>query len=901
MPKLSKLRLVSVGHSRARFSDLTLDFRNDNTGLVDDSIIWLENGGGKSSILALFYALIRPHRSEFMAGGTTHKKERRIEDYVLETDRGVVITEWELDGRDPLADDPDAPPRYLTGVFYEWPKGNKSDPRGLQRLFFAARVIESEPQLTLEGIPIYEIQSDGRKYRRSMVNFKQEWNDLGMRLVNAQMKETENQTTWADVLREAKIDPELFGYQLAMNQREGGAEDLFKFKSPEEFVDFFLELIFTEEAGDKVTEAFETFKKNQKRRSEQLIPEQGLLQRLVDLLRDFIKVKNAHDQLQQKLQTVSSKISILQAQLRQRSEELTQISKAEAFLEEQARSNAGKAKEEADRFLRLAATVRVIALQQEKRRLEEQKKQAVQHLADARRTRVIWELASPLRNALTFEEEAKGYLTLVNAEKSENAPLFDDLTKIATAYASALLADKENLDKQQVQYSVKAAQSREEARRYYKEASDLRVEKAVLDQKANDISKRIAEVAQARLRLEKCNAVDADESIEQASERLGRKAEELRTKETLIEESAQALLKDILSVQATLCDIVREQSGESCAKDAVYEQLENARSERASLEQDSQLLQIIEVEAFDIFQVQVARQNHLKRVIDISQDRLIRTRAKLGELRRSIEYVKEKGLLPPEHEVEKLLEYLSKAGVVAWDGWHYISGLVKPADQPAFVEQAPEVARGIIIKDDSFDRAIATLNKSSIDVRYPVVVVSRDSVQREVQKEIIPKRITVGPSSPGLFTPAAAQKERFDLEQQAVFESETLQQLADTLFNYHKKLHQLESFIKHYSESWFAAHSELLEKQSDKVENYVKEKAILDGKLQQDVDDVQKLATCTAVNLERIDALVKKAIVDENKEIFKKEISLQKEYDQLNTDSTALVVRIEAYRSSRRS
>src|SRR5262249_46690108 len=76
MPRLARLRLVSVGHPSARFGDLVLDFR-DSVGRATDATLWLRNGGGKSSLLNLFFALVRPDRREFL-GNRAEAKQRRL-------------------------------------------------------------------------------------------------------------------------------------------------------------------------------------------------------------------------------------------------------------------------------------------------------------------------------------------------------------------------------------------------------------------------------------------------------------------------------------------------------------------------------------------------------------------------------------------------------------------------------------------------------------------------------------------------------------------------------------------------------------------------------------------------------------------------------------------------------
>lgn len=66
--KLSALRFRSVGERSARFTDLTLDLTapGEEGSEPQDSVIWLRNGGGKSSILSLLYAMMLPHANDFM-------------------------------------------------------------------------------------------------------------------------------------------------------------------------------------------------------------------------------------------------------------------------------------------------------------------------------------------------------------------------------------------------------------------------------------------------------------------------------------------------------------------------------------------------------------------------------------------------------------------------------------------------------------------------------------------------------------------------------------------------------------------------------------------------------------------------------------------------------------------
>ena len=85
MPKLRRVRMVSVGHDSARFEDVVLDF-TDHNERPTNSILWLRNGGGKTSLLSLLFASIRPNRGDFL-GKRADGKIRRIEDYVGEAEK----------------------------------------------------------------------------------------------------------------------------------------------------------------------------------------------------------------------------------------------------------------------------------------------------------------------------------------------------------------------------------------------------------------------------------------------------------------------------------------------------------------------------------------------------------------------------------------------------------------------------------------------------------------------------------------------------------------------------------------------------------------------------------------------------------------------------------------------
>ncbi|GLZ14495.1 hypothetical protein Acsp04_47300 [Actinomadura sp. NBRC 104425] len=238
--QLSALRFRSIGERSARFTDLTLDLTapgQDGTATPQDSVVWLRNGGGKSSILSLLYAMLLPAANDFMGRSV----KRSITDYVDSGDTSHVVAVWEpRDGARTLTGDPEE--ALITGVVHEWDglRRPAEAARSRDRLhshFYACYVVPGV--IELGTLPFTD--GDGRPRRlsayldalRQMARPHAGRTDLVV---------TNKQYQWDKALRDRLIDPDIYRTQKQMNHVEGGVEDLFKFASAKEFVDFLLDL-----------------------------------------------------------------------------------------------------------------------------------------------------------------------------------------------------------------------------------------------------------------------------------------------------------------------------------------------------------------------------------------------------------------------------------------------------------------------------------------------------------------------------------------------------------------------------------------------------------------------------------------------------------------------------------
>jgi hypothetical protein len=272
MPRLLRVHFACVGHPDARLAPLTLDLRaRDAGGTGADSVLWLRNGGGKSTILNLFYSLFRPDRREFL-GASAEGRARHLEDYVKADDLAFVVTEWDVE---PVTEESlfGARPgrRRVVGQVLSWKDRQKSqDVSKLRRRFFSFVV---SPILGLDELPVDGL---GPSPVRSYDAFRQ-WLDT-LRQDHPELEPFSEDTPrkWSEHLEKIGLDPELFRYQLKMNAREGSADEAFRFRTTEEFVRFYLDIAFDTGEADQVSANLEGYRGKLERRPG-LLAEQGFL------------------------------------------------------------------------------------------------------------------------------------------------------------------------------------------------------------------------------------------------------------------------------------------------------------------------------------------------------------------------------------------------------------------------------------------------------------------------------------------------------------------------------------------------------------------------------------------------------------------------------------------------
>ncbi|MFF7413355.1 coiled-coil domain-containing protein [Streptomyces lydicus] len=231
MLRLRRIRLENIGHKDARFNGTLLDLTEPG-GQISDAIVWLRNGGGKSSLLALFFNLLLPGKADFIG----YAKNKGLIDYVLEGKPAHVVAEWEDDASS------FGGPALITGAVYQWPDGHRpaSDDDAwdkLQRAWYTLRPVAGTGLTTL---PVHTLGGWRSKegYLKALTLQMAANHHLDLQIVNDR-----NQGTWEKMLSDRGLDPRLLQVQRRMNLDEGAITELFQFDSAEGFLELLIDLV----------------------------------------------------------------------------------------------------------------------------------------------------------------------------------------------------------------------------------------------------------------------------------------------------------------------------------------------------------------------------------------------------------------------------------------------------------------------------------------------------------------------------------------------------------------------------------------------------------------------------------------------------------------------------------
>lgn len=653
MPRITRIHFAGLGHQDARFPALTLDLR-DAEGRAGDSVIWAENGTGKSSLLSLFFSTYRPSQRLFL-GKQAESKARELGDYLRDRDLGFVVTEWDTtDDRAEatlLADGPRE--LLLVGQSLSWRNLDRST-GDLRRLFFTLR---PGRDVNFDSMPILGLAEPATSFEAF-----RDWLDAQHKAQpRLDIVHTTNQSEWREHLERNHLDPELFTFQLRMNEREGGINNLFnELKRDADFIHEFLKLGFDPATATEVRANLDAFLPKLRRRdalelqlefNQKLLVDLGLFVQQVAIWEAAKqRGENAEREagaLWAALIAARDKFNSDALQLEARLQELD----GEKTRLESTRTSNGRRQ---NFFRRLKAQLEVGEAEAELKRCEQAR-------TTAQKDKRHVEMALVLGELRTVTAEVTELERALERERTQAKPVLDALQMLGAAYKFQI---------EQASGAVKTNQAAVEQQR-----------STLLDRIKILRDERTALVAEQSTKQQEKNALDGHFALRETHRDLLRNEGWLETKEAAAEalarwtsaaekakeaeETAARLLGNLRTEQNTLAGAATQLSGAVAAAEGrvaqLGKQLSAAEAEEERLATHEQTRAAVEVSRADLNMPQTVERLSERAAYLLRQ--ILRLNVEGAEDQRAQASVDKQRLFPPHRDIEVLVEKLQTAGI----------------------------------------------------------------------------------------------------------------------------------------------------------------------------------------------------------------------------------------------
>jgi hypothetical protein len=742
MHKLRRMHLDSIGSNAARFRELTLDF-TDPEGSALDTIVWLRNGGGKTSLLALYFSLVLPNRTDFL-GAQSDKKT--LGDYVLSGDTAHFVCEW---------DTPHGP--LVTGAVYEWPDRHRPLDHETHATDLVRRWYAFNPKLGVLGLDQRPLRDEHGR-RRNLESFIRELRALGKAHPLTGLVVASTSAEWKHVLEARGIDPAVFKYQKRMNKGEGAIDEEFRFASGNEFVEFLIDMTVDAEASKSLSDRIRLQADKLARRPEtetELAYCEGVAGRLEPIASVWSDLERYRSELD--TATASARRLATGLHLAHDVAAVAETSAEERRIEANARRTASEtsrttAREKGREFRRLAVEFWV---QDAIARIEKLETQRL----DAEAEQSGWAALEDL-----FElERIEGELTEIDRRLSAKATAAEPLRLARNAAARRLhwryvtqvdeaAAERDAALSAEADGRADAARLSIEAQEAGRAAGRFETQIATVRAELTKIAEALSEaVAAGHLGV----ADEPDVALAGAEHAAADAAAKLARLEAEIAAATQrqnTVVADRTAVGSEINTI-------SAARDELETERSRLAAEAADLATNERVRELAQSDVVSLWGAAGALEVRLGEEIERADAALIAEGVSADRDRRNRAALGEGGLLPASDDTVAMIEVLSAAGITGVAGLSYLSASVARRDWDATMAAHPGLLSGVLVDAGDFEQATEALIEAGLHPSSLVTVAKKSDLRSEGEGAF------VVPPSPALYDKEKADEERKRLDQ----------------------------------------------------------------------------------------------------------------------------------------
>lgn len=229
MQKISRIYVGGYGVDMAWYDGVTFDLTDPATGEPTDTILNLENGGGKTTLLSFVFSCFDTSVERFLKH-IQNKNHRFTQYFARDGQPGIILVEWVM------------PPRTADGQAYRLVLGQAvavksgAERDDVERVFFS---FEANSDLTFESVPAPKLNWAPVSSMHELSRWIHDAHKL-----SPDFFQTRVQQDWQKHLREERlIDVEMLKLQVNFSAQEGGIDTGFlTFNSEPEFIRKFFSL-----------------------------------------------------------------------------------------------------------------------------------------------------------------------------------------------------------------------------------------------------------------------------------------------------------------------------------------------------------------------------------------------------------------------------------------------------------------------------------------------------------------------------------------------------------------------------------------------------------------------------------------------------------------------------------
>lgn len=792
MQKITRIYVGNYGYQAAWYNGIVFDLTDPATGRPTDSIISLENGGGKTSVLSLIFSCFETAQERFLK--RIQNKAIAFSDFFSKDGLpSIILIEWEMPAR--VAGG--APYLLVVGQILAVRQGDKEE---VDRVFFS---FEATSDLHLRSVPAPNLSMAPVHTMSEFSRWMQE-----AQKVSPDFFHTRVQQDWQRHLRDERlIDIEMLQMQVNFSTQEGGIDAGFlTFQSEPEFVKKFLALTMDAERSASVRLAVvNTCDKLRKRpfiqlRLKELEKLQTSLSNFGSLAQDFHREQEA-----QRATTERAGGVVRGLEVRQREREDAANREAQAATEQQEahRNNLKMEKQhvEDEVVLRTLQYQRSVAAA--KKRLEDAEtalRTAQQKHRHIRAAQAMVGLHAAQSHTDALEQQAR--------EANEELEPWRKRVELQGALLRRALHDEE----QRVSGSAKSAETRRQSANVASDA--LSKERRELDITEKALVTRVAGLQAAEVSYETERARLVQEGTLEAAETSADAIERWESAAVTNRGEAQRCAEEARTEQANEKDWHQRadaQKAESVRLKGEITQkrkfIADGQAEREALSQLAILRSAAEADVAD--PDSTALPLALDRLAQSCERMVTQSDVVLAELTASKASIEETGVAGSSRDVDSVIEWLKAGGVQSARPYNtFLSQALHDADEARrLVASHPARFLGVSVASSEFALA-ASLKTPRPQLRTPVMV-SVTSLDPEAGGN---DKLVLDASDDAAFNVPAAKALLATLETRLQKESETRRLYADRQQEAVKDKTRLQAYVQRYGNGALAAAKDTLDR-----------------------------------------------------------------------------------------